>query len=201
MKGSNTVHHASRASGLATRCCAALLLFTVVAAGCSQPSGSSSANIVSRLYTNSFACRRLQQAPAKRPATPPATAGNKTSSSGNSTAVKPKPQNAVCEWSGDTSTCSPTTEVWLAAGPGMPSSHYTRAVLMASARDRHCSQHKAARACAADLKMRCLWQGGANATNARCASSDMEEMLLWASKVGTCELQVCRCVQTYSHTV
>lgn len=65
----------------------------------------------------------------------------------------------------------------------MPSSHYRRAALLASERDRHCSQHATAEACAQDWEMRCFRQGLANATNARCASSDMEEMLMFSAKV------------------
>jgi hypothetical protein len=51
--------------------------------------------------------------------------------------------------------------------------------MMASARDRHCSQFTTAADCSSEWAMRCFWQGPLNATNARCASSDMEEMLLW----------------------
>jgi hypothetical protein len=117
--------------------------------------------------------RRLQQAPSKAPK---AAAGGKAR---NSTQV-------ACQWDAKEHACTPTLAAWTAT-PGMPSSEYRRAVLMASERDKHCIQHKTAAACAKDTAMRCFRaEGEPNATDIRCASSDMEEMLLWSAKVSCC---------------
>lgn len=132
---------------------------------------SGSINRVSVITLNG---RRLQQAPANRPAAP-TTLGNATQSQTGS--------QPLCKWDDEQAQCSPTFEAWKTPGAGMPSSHYRRAALLASERDRHCSQHATAQACAQDWEMRCFRQGLANATNARCASSDMEEMLMFSAKV------------------
>lgn len=142
--------------------------------------------------------QRLTAAPAAAPSNttqrssnrtaPGRAAGNSTLRHGNKTATGKAAGNStqpVCKWDPEDSTCTPTQAAWLSAGPGMPSSHYRRAVLLASERERHCSQHTTAAECVADDKMRCFMQSTTNATNAHCASSDMEEMLLWSAKVSS----------------
>lgn len=132
----------------------------------------------------SFSGRRLSQSPTAAPGKTQAVVKpkNSTTTPSNSTGTTGR-DNRLCQWNPEDLTCTPTQAAWLTAGPGMPSSHYRRAVLMASARARHCSQHVTAAACARDWQMRCYWQGSPNATNAACGSSDTEEMLLFAAKV------------------
>lgn len=128
--------------------------------------------------------------PASKPgaAVPKATTVNQTSSGtynsgssrGSSSIIK-----GPCKWDADDFTCNAGSKAWLSAGPGMPSSPYRRAVLMALARDKHCSQYTTAAACMRDVSRRCFWQASPNGNEpsaGRCASSDMEEMLLFSSK-------------------
>lgn len=127
--------------------------------------------------------RRLQQAPAPPPSASPKASAPPSARSATGNATTAPQQPGLCKFDDAQERCTPTHDAWKSAGPGMPSSHYRRAVLMASERERHCSQHTTPQACAADWKMRCFRQGAANATNARCASSDMEEMLVFSAKV------------------
>lgn len=131
-----------------------------------------------------FNGRRLSQSPAAAPGKTQRAVKpkNSTTTPSNSTGTTGR-DNLLCQWNPEDLTCTPTQAAWLTAGPGMPSSHYRRAVMMASARARHCSQYMTAAACAKDWQMRCYWQGSPNATNAACGSSDMEEMLLFSAKV------------------
>lgn len=151
------------ATGVCIPALAVLLLLLGLASFTISPSPNEAAAVARHV-------RRLQQAPSKAPQ---AAAGGKARNSSQPT----------CKWNVKEDTCTPTLAAWTAS-PSMPSSEYRRAVLMASARERHCSQHKTASACAKDTQMRCFpSEGEPNATDVRCASSDMEEMLMWSAKV------------------
>lgn len=150
-------------------CCALPLLLLTVGLETAQCHQTTHSSLFSRLGLISKG-RHLFQAPQQRRAASATKGSNST-------------RNPVCLWDEAGAVCSPTHDAWLAGGPGMPSSSYRRAVLMASAREVRCLRHKTAAACAKDWQMRCFWQGNAESTSGKCASSDMEELLVWSGKV------------------
>jgi hypothetical protein len=116
--------------------------------------------------------RRLKQAAAK-----PAPAS-----------AKPAAAKPACKWQAEDNSCNPTNQAWVLAtkgGRGLPSSPYRRAVMLASGRDERCQRSNSPAACAKQVKDRCFWQPGrGNGTDGgSCMSSDLQELLLWSSKV------------------